>query len=278
MSHHADDGGEALDGFVAKWSAVRPELGLAARFLAPRRDPAPLAFACLAHELGDAAFRIREAQVAGAKLHWWAEELARSTAGHARHPLTHALAAAGTAPVALWHDAIAGALIQRDADSAGDVDRLLDGYAALYAPLARAEAALFDGLDAQAGAEAMALSRALSELGALGDALAQGRLPLPLDVLARHGLARGDLGAASPARADAMRDLLGELARRLRSVLDARPALSLPRVAELCADHARARRAARAADPLAALVAEARRLPLATLWSLWRAARAAARP
>jgi len=267
-----------LASFEAKWSQAYPEFALAQRFVRDDRE-AKLAFACLVFEIEHAAFGIREAQPAAIKLQWWAEELMRAGKGEARHPLTQALGARIAASVVspmLWQQAIIAALAQRDPEPAADTEAWLDAYAPLYAPLGAIDATLF-GSDAGAVARALALLRALRETAALPAALRDGKLPLPLDRLARHRLSRGDLSGASPQRADALREQLRDLAERLRKLL-ARDALAahplgVVRATMAAADATRATTASNAAEPLAALDEGFGRLSIPTVWSAWRAAR-----
>jgi len=267
-----------LASFEAKWSQAYPEFALAQRFVRDDRE-AKLAFACLVFEIEHAAFGIREAQPAAIKLQWWAEELMRAGKGEARHPLTQALGARIAASVVspmLWQQAIIAALAQRDPEPAADTEAWLDAYAPLYAPLGAIDATLF-GSDAGAVARALALLRALRETAALPAALRDGKLPLPLDRLARHRLSRGDLSSASPQRADALREQLRDLAERLRKLL-ARDALAahplgVVRATMAAADATRATTASNAAEPLAALDEGFGRLSIPTVWSAWRAAR-----
>jgi 15-cis-phytoene synthase len=263
-----------LASFEAKWTEARPELALALRFERADEREARAAFACLVLELEHAAFGIREAQPAAIKLQWWAEEPSRVAQGQARHPLTQALAsrtAAAAIPQREWHAAIVGAMAQRDPEPAADRDALLSGYAQIFTPLGAIEAALF-GTDATAVARALALSRALRETAALPEALRDGKLPLPLDLLARHRLARGDLGGESALRNDALREWFGELGREM-SALSTSPNLGVLRAATAAADARRLAAAAGSNEPLTAIDASLAGLSIPIAWSAWRAAR-----
>jgi len=179
-------------------------------------------------------------------------------------------------PPMLWQRAIIAALPQRDPEPAADTAAWLDAYAPLYTPLGTIESTLF-GSDAEATAAALALMRALRETAALPIALRDGKLPLPLDRLARHRLSRGDLSNASPERRDALREQLRDLAERLRGLL-ARDALAahplgVVRATMAAADAVRAAAASKAAEPLAALGEALGRLSIPVVWSAWRAAR-----
>lgn len=271
MNDEADT--SPLASFEAKWSQASPEFALAQRFVQNDRD-AKLAFACLVFEIEHAAFGIREAQPAAIKLQWWAEELMRAGKGEARHPLTQALgariASSAVSPM-FWQQAIVAALAQRDPEPAADTAAWLDAYAPLYAPLGAIESTLF-GSEADATARTLALLRALRETAALPVALRDGKLPLPLDRLARFRLSRGDLATASPERAQALREQLRDLAGRIRAEV-ASGTLGVVRAAMAAADAARAKAASKSAEPLAALDAVLGRLSMPAVWSAWRAAR-----
>ncbi|HVT31319.1 MAG TPA: squalene/phytoene synthase family protein [Rhodanobacteraceae bacterium] len=261
--------------FEAKWSAAHPEFGLALAFARGPDRAAASAFACLVCEIEHAAFGIREAQPAAVKLQWWAEEFARAARGEARHPLTQALAerlASAPVPPLAWHDVVVGALAQRDPEPAADAAALFEGYDRLYSPLATIDAALF-GADARAAAATLSATRALRDTAALVDVLRDGKLPLPLDLLARHRLARGDLASASAPREAALSEWLTTLSERLRSSTTREQPIGSLRGAMAGVNAIRAARAAASAAPLDTLRDLLARLSLPTTWAAWRAAR-----
>lgn len=285
------DSGTPLASFEAKWSAAHPEFGLALKFVAARERAAQGAFACLVFELEQAAFATPDAEPAAIKLQWWAEELTRAGRGEARHPLTRELAGRRefvAVPIAQWRDVVAGAFAQRDRGPAADGAAVLDRYADFHRPLGTIEAALFKA-DAAATIRALSGMRALRDLVALPQVLQGGNLPLPLGVLARHRLVRGDLSRPSRARSQAVGDWLRELACCLDGTSRRRtgpgalagsphagggaphPAVFRSAMAAVLAR--RARRAARAEDPLATLAASAGSLTLSDAWAAWRAGR-----
>ncbi len=276
-----------LASFESKWSEAYPEFGLALRFLRGADRDEQGAFACLAFEIEHAAFAIREAQPAAIKLQWWADELARAAKGESRHPLTQVLGeriAASAISAEQWQSVVVGAFAQRDAEPAADGTVLLAQYAELYAPLGAIEAALF-GTHATSIAGVLARRRALREAAALRSALQDGKLPLPLDLLASHRLTRGNLGAASEARGSLLREWFGRLGDELAGFVKAQeiaaptshvgPAqpLGIVRATMAAADAVRAERARRARDPLAALNEALGTLSIPVAWSAWRAAR-----
>ncbi|MDR2011907.1 MAG: squalene/phytoene synthase family protein [Rhodanobacter sp.] len=265
-----------LASFEAKWNAARPELALALKFVAPPIRRARMVFACLAHELEHAAFGVREAQPAVVKLQWWADEFAHAARSQARHPLTQALLEQthlAVIPLTHWLDVVRGALAQRDRDPAVDTEALLAAYAELYGPLAAIEAMLFPSIDATAAARARSLSRALRETAGLSVTLRDGRVPVPLDVLARHRLARGDLAQTCDRQASALREWLAWLAEECQRAGRASVSPGVLAQAGLGADTWRAQTAARAADPITTLDMLFRRLSLRTVWAAWRAGR-----
>ena len=261
--------------FEAKWSAAHPEFGLALAFVRRTDRSAESAFACLVFEIEHAAFGIREAQPATVKLHWWAEEFARAVRGEARHPLTRALQerlASAAIPTRAWHDVIIGALAQRDPEPPSDETALLAGYRPLYSPLATIESTLF-GTDEKAIVAALCATRALRDTAALADVLRDGKLPLPLDLLARHRLARGDLAGSSATRDAALREWLATVSARLSASATHERPIGAMRGAMAGANAIRAARAAAAAAPLDALRDALTRLSLPATWAAWRAAR-----
>jgi phytoene synthase len=265
---------EALSSFEAKWSAAHPELPMALRFASSAHRPLVSALACLGHEIAHAAFHIDEAEVASAKLHWWADELTALPSGQARHPLTGVLA--GHAPArklasADWLAIVEGAVAQRNAAPVSTLGELLAGYRQFELALARVESTIHGGIDIDTTAQAMSLSRALRESMRLTQVLTRGDLPLPLDLLARHGLSRVDLARTHPARDAALREHFGTLAAAIGA--GDRRKLSVLAAISLHADRLRARRASRAADPLVAIGSGLDRLPFSSAWAGWRAAR-----
>lgn len=263
-----------LASFEAKWSVAYPELPVALRFVAQQQRRTNSAFECLVHELEHAAFAIRDAEPAMIKLQWWAEEFTRLGTAAARHPLTQALVLQPgfvALPIAHWHEVIVGAMAQRDPEPAPDRAALLRGYAALYGPLGVVEAALFPAVSAAASAQVRTTARALRETATLAEALGAGRLPLPLDLLARHRLARGDLARRSPQQVAMLREWLAALAADRLLPVDAGTRLGVLNAASASADRWRAALAAHTSDPLASLNAALARVPLRSVWAGWRA-------
>lgn len=258
--------------FQSKWSTLRPELALALRFVDPAHRPLQAALQCLLLEIEYAAYRIREDSVAVAKLSWWADELGATVDGRASHPLTAVLASDPRARAALAHGSavIAAAMAQRDRDPASTLDALMAQYHPFTYGLSTIESQ-FLAADPEAGTKVRTLDRALRDLAALPALIVQGELPLPLDILARHGLTRDDLERDSAARNAAASDMLRQVSQHLRTVDAA--VLSPSMVGVLHAHLGRARRATRSREPLAALDNQLMRLTPAVAWQCWRHAR-----
>jgi phytoene synthase len=265
---------EALASFEEKWSLAHPELPLALRFAKREMRPFISAMACLAFEVEFAAFNITEAGVAAGKLQWWAEELALLTTGKVRHPLTQILAdskALKALPPELWQAWVSAAFAQREAIPARNQMALLAGYRAFFEPLARIKSALYSNLSIDAEAQAGALCRVVVEAVRLPESLSAGRLPMPFDLLAQHGLSRAELGSAGSVRDALLREFLESLAKAI-GALDRRGLLPLT-AASLAVQLRRCRFASRAANPLEIGLRNLDRLPMSALWACWRAAR-----
>lgn len=264
----------ALSSFEQKWSLAHPELPMALRFVQAPARPLVSALACLSFEIGLAAFRVIEVEVATSKLRWWADELDLLRSGKARHPLTQVLAGSSAMkalPADAWRALIGGAFAQRDALPAANLSDLLASHDSFHRPLGQIESVIYPEQDADLAARAGALSRIVHETARLPECLNSERLPLPMDLLARHGLSRSDLGSAGPQRTAALREHFSVLGEALQA-LDGR-GLSPMAAASLAADIRRCRGASRSANPLESSAGNLDRLPFSALWACWRAAR-----
>lgn len=253
---------------------AQPELALALRFADASMRPFISAFACLSNEVAHAAFHIVEPAVAATKLHWWAEELSGFTAGRTRHPLTEVLA--GYAPLrelgaGSWEALVPAAFAQREAGPFSTLDDMLDVYRRFQIGLAGIEATLHPKLAIEDSATAASLSCAVDESVRLTEVLARDRLPIPLDLLARHQLSRNEIGQTGAPREAVLREHFLALATRMSAV--ERVGLSPLTAIRLQADQKRCVRAAQAADALAESARNLDRLPLSSVWTAWRAAR-----
>ena len=232
------------------------------------------ALICLDHEIVHAALHIAERDVALVKLNWWAEELAALAAGAARHPLTQALG--GNADLdaispGQWGRAASAAMSLREAAPAATFQDLLARYrqfAECWAPM---QQALHSALDADAWIVARSLALALRDLLGLHHALQQDRLPLPMDLLARHQLSRTDLAQPSAARDAILREQISFLARAMKAVK--RNRLTVHAAVQLRADAYRCQRMHTSGDVLGSGHDALVRLPLSSAWVAWRTAR-----
>ena len=264
--------------FEHKWLEAWPENRAIAVFLDPAQRRRAHAFGVLVHELSLAAFHVREPQVAATKLEWWRQELGAAAFGDAHHPVTQELFAddaARESDPTLWPALAEGALAQLDQPGAGTLAALIEQFEAFHGAVAAAESALLLGGSGspEANAALWTFSHLLHELPMLTSG--EGRLPLPLGLLARHGLARADLAQPSPARSRLLKDFLDELVLEINGALGVASARTLRMRARVRLDRAVIGAALKSVDPLPYLTTHARPGYWASLWAAWREARAA---
>ena len=249
----------ALESWLRDHRAAHPQLEPAWVFLSadPRRDACG-AFEALKQEWLDAAYAIRAPNVAATKLQWWAEELQRAHSGQPRHPLTQAVfadACAREIPLPDWHRVVHAALSQLETPPPADFPSQLEQAATLHGAIARAETALWfgSGASAQRAEKLAAVQRAVAALRNLPMEVDYGRTPLPMSLLARHGLSQTALIQDSPARRAALRDQAGELLRAIEEAARLPGPLGPFRGLQARLDRRALRAAGSAADPLQAL-------------------------
>jgi phytoene synthase len=275
----ADTSNAAWQGFIDKWLAAQPQQRVALVFVDGHRHPGHVALAALEQELLDAAYGIREPQVAAAKLGWWAEELSGAASSGGRHPLTQVLfddERAHAIPVDQWVAPVLAAMAQLEQGTAADFAAQLDAALRLHGALAALETAWWYGAAAPSdrAARLAALDHLLDALLRTEVDAGRDRLPLSMANLARHGLSRAQLGQASAARQRAIQDQLRELLQSWREAARLPGPLSVFRALASSHGMRMAQRAARAPDALASLGAERPRIRLVTAWGAWQAARA----
>jgi len=266
--------------FEQKWLDAWPENRAVAVFLDPALRRRAHAFGVLEHELALAAFHVREPQVAATKLDWWRQELSSAAFGNAHHPITQELFADSVAresDPALWPALADGALAQLDQPGAGTLAARIEQREPFYGAVAAAESALLLGGagSPEANAALWTFSHLLQELPKL--ASGEGRLPLPLGLLARHGLARADLAQPSPARSRLLKDFLDELVLEINGALGVASVRSLRMRTRVRLDRDLIAGALKKGDPLPYLTTHARPRYWPSLWVAWREARTAAR-
>jgi len=252
----ADDA--AFGSFEEKWLQANPEQAIVAVFLPLRQRRPGSAFGCLINEIEETIFAIREPQVAAAKLNWWRDGLARAAAGHARHPVTHELfTVAGAARDLQWSSLVDGALRLLDPATPSSIADAFSTLGIFYGVVAKLEAELLDANIAAGDADADLWSSArLLSLAARVDRQPE-RSPLPLDLLARHGLTRAGLVEPCAARSAAFRDFLDAWCRKTQAALDAQTGSTARRVRARL-DLGLCRNAMRAHDPVVALASSSR--------------------
>jgi len=272
----------ATQNFVDKWLAVQPQQRIALGFVDPAERDAHVALAALEQELISSAYGIREPQVAAAKLQWWAEELSGAAASGGRHPLTKVLFASPRSqriPLSLWLAPVLAAMAQLEQGTSSDFVAQLTAARGLHGALAALENAWWFGPDAASEAAARIATHAhlVFALSRLELDAERERLPLPMSRLARHGLSRGQLKEDSPARRDAIRAQLADLANGLREALARVEPVSPFRGLEGRTALSTAHAASKATDPFLELHRRQSRTGPATAFRAWMATRRAAR-
>lgn len=274
-----DTSNAAWQGFIDKWLAAQPQQRVALAFVDGHRHPGHVALAALEQELLDAAYGIREPQVAAAKLGWWAEELSGAASSGGRHPLTQVLfddERAHAITVEQWVAPVLAAMAQLEQGTAADFAAQLDAAMPLHGALAALETSWWYG-----AAAACDRAARLATLDHLLDALlrtevdaGRDRLPLSMASLARHGLSRAQLGQASAARQQAIQDQLRDLLQCWREAVRLPGPVSVFRALASSHDMRMVQRAMRAPDALGSLAAERARIRPVTAFRAWQAARA----
>jgi phytoene synthase len=268
----------ALATWLHAWRGSHPQLEPAWAFLrADARRDVYVALAALEQEWLDAVYAIREPHVAAVKLQWWREELELARTGVARHPLTRAVFAderIRALPAEVWSDAMDAAMFALDSASPADLAAQLAAARPLHGTLARIETALWFGSDARSGhAQAVAsVQHGVALLRNFTNELEHGRSPLPMALLARHGLSLDGLSEDGEARRAALRDQARALRQALTETDKITGPLSLFRDLQARLDGRALRAAGNAADPLRALYKG--QGGLRSLLDAWRGARA----
>lgn len=262
--------------YLAHWRAASHARTLAWLFLRPHERVRLGGLAALQQEWLRAIREINEPQVAVAKLGWWREEMQRAVAGEARHPLTQAMfadARVRAVPLVRWTAGVDAAMLAIGAPPAPDFAAQRAAAAPMGAAFAVQETcvAFGNGAVSDMAAAVWTLGLLVANLRALAGEVERGRSPLPMNLLARHGLTSEALLQDSPARRAALRDYTGELQRALADAAKMDAPLTLFRNVQLHADLESLRAASRDADPLHGL--HEQRSGLRDVLKIWRAAR-----
>ncbi|HEX5961038.1 MAG TPA: squalene/phytoene synthase family protein [Rhodanobacteraceae bacterium] len=266
----------AFEDYLAQWREASPQRALAWLFLRHDERICFGALAALQHEWHKALRGVGEPQVAAAKLGWWREEMQHAVQGEARHPLTRGLfadARANAVPLAFWTAPVEAAIAELEAPPSADFAAQCDRAAPLATAGAELETRVWFGVgaDSPRAARVMLFADLTCRLRALADEVQRGRSPLPMNLLARHGLTIEGLCGDGPARRAALHDQLVELERSLAAAAAMPGPLGLFRAVDLQHDLAALRVAVRARDPLPALRGPAH--GIRSVLKTWRAAR-----
>lgn len=275
---------EAIGDWLHAWRESHPQFEPAWPFLrADPRQEVYAAFAALEQEWLDVVYAIREPHVAAVKLQWWGEEMQLAQTGAARHPLTQAIFAdkrARAIPAPLWNGVTEAAMMAMDSAPPADFPAQLAAARPLHGALARIETALWFGVVATPErAQALAVAQhGVELLRNFASELEHGRSPLPMALLARHGLSLAELADDSDARRAALRDQARLLGQALAESDKMEGPLSLFRGLQARLDRRALRAAGKAAEPLRALCKGQGARNLLDAWSEARAWHRAAQP
>lgn len=266
----------AVEIWLDTWRATHPQFAPAWIFLRDHERTRYGAFEALKQEWQEAVYAIHEPQVAATKLQWWREELRLARDGGARHPLSAALFAdrdVRALSAKLWDDAIDAALRSIETIPASDFSAQCAQTQPLQGALARIETALWFGANADSTrAQRIAvITHLINALRHLPQEIAHGRSPLPMSLLARHGLTQAGLGDDSPTRSAAVRHQAQALRQALEEAVKLDGPLSLFRAVQSHIDTLALRCAAAAVNPLQAL--QQKPGGVRNVFMTWRAAR-----
>lgn len=266
----------ALDSYLSDWRDADPQRAVAWLFLRQGERIRYGACAALVREWRRTLREVGEPQVAVAKLGWWREELQRAAEGGARHPLTQALfgdARVLEVPLSCWTAVVDAALLEVAAPPSGDFAAQQRAAWPWSMAVAGLETRLWFGpsADVARAAAVTTVANLVADVRSVVAEASRGRSPLPMNLMARHGLTIEGLAVDGPARRAALRDYAGLLRDALADAA-ARPGpLTLFRAVGVQRDRRSLDEAVRAEDPLAALCAQ--RAGVGNLLKTWRAAR-----
>ncbi len=168
-------------------------------FLPPPRRRAITALYAFCREVDDVVDEVRETDVARAKLAWWRTEVANLFAGHPQHPVTRALApftAAYGLDAARLNEIIDGMEMDLTRHRYADFESLRLYCHRAAGVVGQLSASIFGYRNASTldYAENLGLAFQLTNIiRDVGEDARRGRVYLPADELARHGLAAEDI-------------------------------------------------------------------------------------
>lgn len=270
MSH------SALDSYLSSWREADPQRTYAWLFLRRAERLRYGVCAAVIDEWLKALRDVQEPQVAVAKLGWWREELLRAAEGEGHHPLTQSLFAeprGREVPSSCWTAVVDAGLLAIAAPPAADFAAQHSAARPLAKAIAELETRVWFGAreESSRAVGVTAVANLVADMRALATRADHGRSPLPMNLMARHGLSFEGLAEDGLDRRAAMRDYAALLRNALTEAATMPGPLTLFRAVGLQHDLRSLDRAARADNPLRVL--RAPRLGFATLLKTWRAAR-----
>ena len=248
-------------------------------FLPPERRRAITALYAFCREVDDIADEVADVGVARTKLAWWRTEIANLFAGHARHPVTLALApfvAPYGIDAARLNEIVDGMEMDLTHHRYADFDALKLYCHRVAGVVGQLSASIFGYTNASTPeyAEALGIAFQLTNIiRDVGEDARRGRIYLPQDELARFGVTDADI--LERRGSDGFRKLMQMQAERAESYYD----LAFSRLAP--EDRASQRAGLIMAAIYRALLAEIRRdkftvldrrialTPLRKLWIAW---------
>ncbi|MBL0141354.1 MAG: presqualene diphosphate synthase HpnD [Betaproteobacteria bacterium] len=193
-------------------------------FLAAEKRRAITAFYAFCREVDDVADEASDVGVARVKLAWWRTEVANLMAGSPTHPVTRALAPF-VAPMGLdsarLNEIIDGMEMDLTRHRYADYESLRLYCHRVAGVVGQLSASIFGYRHARTleYAETLGLAFQLTNIiRDVGEDARRGRVYLPADELARHGLSAGDILARKGG--EAFRAMMGEQAARAESLYE----------------------------------------------------------
>jgi phytoene synthase len=212
-------------------------------FLPPAQRDAIMALYAFCRAVDDVVDNVQDPGVAASKLNWWRAEIDRMFAADAAAPATHPICQALHTPALAYgirasdlKAVIAGMEMDLQQHSYVD-DEALSVYCWRVAGVVgQMSARIFSNHSADCDTYALHMGQALQRINIIrdvGEDALRGRVYLPLDLLAKHGLKRADVLARKPLIVDgkpvpellaALQDSAAQAKQHLRLALDALPA------------------------------------------------------
>jgi 15-cis-phytoene synthase len=215
-------------------------------FLPPVQRDAIMALYAFCRAVDDVVDTVQDPGVAASKLAWWRAEIDRMFAADPNAPASHPICLALHPPALTFgitandlKAVIAGMEMDLQQHSYVD-DEALSVYCWRVAGIVgQMSARIFSHHQADCDTYALHMGQALQRINIIrdvGEDALRGRVYLPLDLLAKHGLKRGDVLARKPllqgdkpvpAMLRALEDCAAQAKTHLRLALDALPASQL---------------------------------------------------